>query len=511
MSPKPRLPGVDEKALAALARQFPSSAVDVGAVPAAETKAPAASEPAKTPSASPEPAKPPAAAGDVAKGPTTSIPEKVSGAIGEAAKTPAAVGAPEKTPGAAAEPAKPSGAASSPAKVSGTTEVPSTPEAPRSPTKPPDAAARPVTAPGAAPLPPPLTPAGAVQPRNGGRAMATVALLAALLALMVAGAAIAPQTSIEWLKAKVGSAEIIDFLTERRNTIEAKLAAGSASIDTLEAQTKASVARLEAIEAVGGSSQAAAKRIDALEAAVNGLSARLAASDETARAVLARLGAMTARLGEIEGAVKATGTQISAIDDAQKRTLGELSAGLEALKKIDRRPERLYLVAMQIHSATQTSRRFSKELAAVTSLAGNGEEMRNALKILASRAESGVPTVADLRATFATNMSPRLATYAPPSRESAAERGTAWVRSFFALGQPRPDPSGSRNAVAIAAAERNLSDGQLAAAVDQLLLLEGHAALVVTEWLREASARLAIDKAATTIMAQAFEQLVSAP
>ena len=60
-------------------------------------------------------------------------------------------------------------------------------------------------------------------------------------------------------------------------------------------------------------------------------------------------------------------------------------------------------------------------------------------------------------------------------------------------------------------AERSLADGQLALAVDQLLLLEDRGALIAAEWLRDATARLAADRAIGMVVAQAFDRLATAP
>ncbi|MBI1774046.1 MAG: hypothetical protein HYR63_01740 [Proteobacteria bacterium] len=424
MSRKPTLPGVDEEALASLARQFPPS-----------------SAPAENKSKAPGPA----ASGQAASGPATPAESKT-------------------------------------------------------------------TAPTASP------------PRSG-IAIAALAFMLALVALVVAGPSAAPPELIERLRVAIGPNRAFDFLFERRAAIDAQFAADAAAIKGLEGRLSAATARVEAIEAVGGSSQAAAKRVDALEAAVNALVDRASAHEETVRAVTMRLNAaqLTAvaldstlkaaidRIGRGEEATKEIAGKVAAVDETNRRVLGELTASIDALKKVDRRPEKLYLAAIQLRSALQGSAPYGKELVAVTGLAGSSDELRAVLKVLASRAESGVPTVSDLRAAFAKNVSSRLAPYAPSSRESLSDRGFAWVRSWLPTGQNRTEASDNRNATAVALAERSLADGQLAAAVDQLLLLEDRAALLAAEWLREASARLAMDKAGVAVVNHAFDQLRAAP
>ncbi|MSO94006.1 MAG: hypothetical protein EXQ86_11490 [Rhodospirillales bacterium] len=382
------------------------------------------------------------------------------------------------------------------------------------------------------------------RPARGGRLLAALALIVALLALLVAGAAIAPPKIlawvketvlvggaaiappeiVAWVKETVGAPKIVEVFSGRRDAVDARLASDVATIKGLEERTQAASARIEAIEAVGGSSHAAAKRVDALEAVVNSLTERAAARDELVKALLARLGrteqvmggleastkAAIERTGAAEDAVKSTGERIAAVEGSLKQELGALSASVDTLRKVDLRSERFYLVAAQLRNATQRSGPFARELTAVRRFADGGAEVEAALKVLASRAERGIATGDELKTRFDGVLAPQLAALSPATRQSVAERVISWAQSLISSAAPSYVPRDNRNASVVRTAERSLAQGQLASAVDQLLLLEGNAALVAAEWLREASARLAVDKAAETVLSRAFDQFVAA-
>ncbi len=140
-------------------------------------------------------------------------------------------------------------------------------------------------------------------------------------------------------------------------------------------------------------------------------------------------------------------------------------------------------------------------------LAGDNADLNAPLKLLAADADHGVATVAELRDNFTTITAPRLAALAAANRPPVAERAWDWLQSLFSTAPA--GTVGDRNVALIALAARSLAQGQLEAAVQQLVLLEEEAALVAAEWLKNASARLAADKAITTVMSQALDQLAA--
>ena len=130
------------------------------------------------------------------------------------------------------------------------------------------------------------------------------------------------------------------------------------------------------------------------------------------------------------------------------------------------------------------------------------------VKLIAADAEHGVATVAELRDNFTTIIAPRLAALAAANRQPVAERAWDWLQSLFTTTAPLGS-AGDRNAALITLAVRSLAQGQLEAAVHQLVLLEDDAALVAADWLKNASARLAADKTIATVMSQALDQLAA--
>src|SRR5258708_15643792 len=323
MSRKPTLPGVDEEALASLARMFPPNS---GPGAQAENKGKV-----------PEPA-----------GQTASSADKPKVSPPPSAEAPAT---------------KPTDA------LRAVADQPAT--SPRGAPSDANKAAGPAAAPTVVP-----------QSRGGSGPIAWLALLVALVALAVAGSYGAPSELIERLRAAVGPNQALDMLTERRAAIDAQSAADATAVKDLDGGLAAAISRLDAIEAVGGSNQAAAKRVDALEAAVNALVERAGAHEEAVRAAIGRLNnvqlhagdldkalkAASDRIGLAEEATKETGTKMTAIDEAHRRLLSELSSTIDALQKIDRRPERLYLAAIQLPAALQGSAPHRNELAAVSRL-----------------------------------------------------------------------------------------------------------------------------------------------
>jgi hypothetical protein len=120
-----------------------------------------------------------------------------------------------------------------------------------------------------------------------------------------------------------------------------------------------------------------------------------------------------------------------------------------------------------------------------------------------------VPTMPELHDSFSLYVAPRVIALSPAAQKGLTDRTKDWVQSMFVSRSADDVVGGDRNATIIALAERNLAKGQLAAAVDQLALLEDQAALVASEWLKSASARLTTDKATASLMAQAFTRLAA--
>lgn len=360
---------------------------------------------------------------------------------------------------------------------------------------------------------PPLAPAAGASPERKapGRSFAVLAVLLALLAMVIAATSVLPPSARSWLARTIGNSEVVDLVTGNRAELDNALAASSQSIEALKSGQREAGARLDAIETVIGSG-AAMRRLDAVEAGLNAINERLATAAATDRLAAARAAAVDAKLADISGALKTVQDKLAAdeqsLGEALTNRLGAVEADVGALQKIDRRPEKFFLAASQLRDKERTANPFAREVAAAQSLAGSNAEVAAALKTLAGDADRGVATVAELRDNFATIVQPRLSALAAANRGPVAVRAWDWVQSMFS-GTASAEATGNRNAALVALAARSLDQGQLEAAVHQVLMLEDEAALVAAEWLKNASARLAADRAIATIMSQALDQLAA--
>ena len=358
-------------------------------------------------------------------------------------------------------------------------------------------------------LAPVLSAAPDVPRRNTpGSGLAVWAMMLALLAVLIAMSAVMPPPARSWLTRTLGDTVIVDLVTGNRADIDKRLAAASQSIDALAGKETEVAARLEAIETVVGSG-AAMRRLDAVEAGLRAADQRLVAAGDAERMSAARVEALGARLAAFDGDLRTVQDKLSQaerdVGDIVTARLGAVEANVGELQKIDRRPEKFFLAALQLRDMTRTAKPFTREVAAAQALAGSNAELLAALKVLAADADHGVATVAELRHDFTTLLAPRLAAMAAANRQSVAAKAWGWVKSQFATGSA----AGDRNAAVIALASRSLDQGQLGAAAQQLLLLEDEAALLAAEWLQNAGIRLATDKAIATVMSQAADQLAA--
>jgi hypothetical protein len=344
-----------------------------------------------------------------------------------------------------------------------------------------------------------------------------------------------PPPARSWLTRTLGDTDLVNFVTGGRADIDKRLAAAAQSIDALASREDVLAnkqdalatsedaragkeseiaARLDALETVVGSG-AAMRRLEAVEAGLKAADQLVAAAGEAnrdaERMAAAHAEALDAKLATFDGDMKTVQDRLAAAErdfgDTLTSRVGAVEANIGELRKIDRRPEKFFLAALQLRDLIRTAHPFAREVAAARTLAGPNAELLAALNVLAADADHGVATVAELRHDFTTLVAPRLTAVAAANRQSIAAQAWGWVQSQFTTASA--GAAGERNAAVITLATRSLDQGQLEAAVHQLLLLEDEAAMVAAEWLKNASVRLAADKAIATIMSQALDQLAA--
>ena len=332
-----------------------------------------------------------------------------------------------------------------------------------------------------------LPPAAAPKAKPPGRGLALMAIVLAFLAILVAAVSLAPPG---------------------RRALLLAVARGTGSAAD-RAPARPSLAPPPAAAPTSASGEATAK----LAASIAETRKELLAEQASRRGDDKRLAAIEGRLKALDGDLQGLQTRLAAAEQQIGTTLLARLSAVETkvggLRRAKRRREKFFLAATQLRDALRSSRPFAAQLAAVTALAGKDPAERAALGELQKHARDGVATVAELRDDFTGTVAPRLIALSEANRPSVAARAAAWLRSWYASG-PSGGSGSDRNAAVVASAERSLDRGQLAAAVDQVLLLEDQAALVTAGWLANASARLAVDKAASALMRQALDRIARA-
>lgn len=336
-------------------------------------------------------------------------------------------------------------------------------------------------------------PAAAPKAKPPGRGLAVMAIVLAFLAILAAAVSLAPPGRRAQLLAVVRGT---DSAADRRPA--------RPSLATPQAASQAAVAA-----PTSASGEATAK----LAASIAETRKELLAEQASRRGDDTRLAAIEGRLKALDGDLQGLQTRLAAAEQQIGTTLLARLSAVETkvggLRQANRRREKFFLAATQLRDALRSSRPFATQLAAVVALAGKDPAERAALDELQKHSRDGVATVAELRDDFTGTMAPRLIALSEANRPSVAARAAVWLQSWYASG-PSGGSRGDRNAAVVASAERSLDRGQLAAAVDQVLLLEDQAALVTAGWLANASARLAVDKAASALMRQALDHIARA-
>ncbi|MBT4670942.1 MAG: hypothetical protein HN834_12305 [Rhodospirillaceae bacterium] len=492
MAGSKKLPGVDKEALEGLAKQFPrsqasSSNDDKPGSPEADEKPAQRKEQdmaaAETPrggakSKSPAPSAPKADAAPVTSPVTSPVTTGDMTGDDATASTPKPDGQPKTGSAAPAATAGTAGAAG--AKAPQTSSPSSSPAPPQKSTPP-------------SPVP--------REPRRGGRALATLSLLISLCALAFAAAALSPPQLRDWLQARIDYPPLVDFLTGTRAGMEARLQTDAAAIQSVENNLATHDARLEAIEAVGGSNKAAARRVDAVETLAGVGEQNVRSLDATVAGFAQRLD--TAAKQDVE-----MGQRLAALENQVPGRLTEIEAGLGALKRSSSGPAKLYLIALRLRIAAQSSAPFADEVAAATLVGINGGPIAAALQLLGRHAVDGVATRAQLHDRFRRQLAPRLRGATDGAGRSLFVQFRSWFNSLFL--DERGTPMAFANAAAIVAlAEDALARDQLRAASDHLERLDGPFAATVAPWLNQARARVAVDTATASLMTEAFDSFVA--
>ena len=282
-------------------------------------------------------------------------------------------------------------------------------------------------------------------------------------------------------------------------------ASGSDALAEVEARladVEAALAPAPAVPVVGENSarlDALAGRVAALEEAPQpdpGLAERLGALEEQIAAA-ADDGGAPPRSGRIQ-VLESKVEQLIARTGEIERRVGARERRAPALD-----PPALLLAVGPLRSALRGSGPFDAELTAVRAIAGSDADAVAAVEMLAPRAALGVPTIAALRAHFsAVAVRAVRAGDIPDEKSWIVDWIVSPVTKLVTVRSVGDAPGGSIDAI-IARAEARLLDGDLTAAVAEVDRLEGPAAKETDDWLADARARLAAERALVALEARA--------
>lgn len=328
-----------------------------------------------------------------------------------------------------------------------------------------------------------------------------------LLAVAVAGATI--YTQAYWIGfidggdgAPAGaSAEALAGVETRLDELQAAMPAdNSAALSGLSER----LATLEAAVSQGGGQDPDTRAaLESLNAQMARLTDRLEALEQDLSALRSLAGAPSPELSSrLSSEAQRLDELLSAQSELAKRlaeTEDSMNAAAAAREAAPGSRETLMLLAMlQLRDALRGSGPYDQPLTMLQNLAGEDPALTPVIEPLERRASAGLPSLLDLQASFP-DVARRIAAI------EVGKEGEGWsagvLRRIAEAVNLRPVglvEGGAPTAVA-ARAEVKLNDGDLAGALAELDGLDGAAAEAAAKWRTDAEARLAADRAVSTL------------
>jgi hypothetical protein len=266
---------------------------------------------------------------------------------------------------------------------------------------------------------------------------------------------------------------------------------------------------------------AAGERVTRLEQQVKTTTAaapQQAALEQRLAALEQRLGAMAQHQGEVEQRSERFQEQASASYAALRDEVEKLAAAQQRLaanekeKGPDGTDQALLLSLEQLRNAVDSGRPFAPQLAAMTTLARDRAEVKEALRPLENAAAKGVPDKLALARRFEQEVAPAmLRAAAEPREDSWSERLWSGLRSLVVI--RRVDGTGANTdnpaEAAVARAEAALAASDFAGAVAAVEAAGGRAAGPAQAWLAAAKERVAAETALATLSRQLTARLAA--
>ncbi len=268
-------------------------------------------------------------------------------------------------------------------------------------------------------------------------------------------------------------------LSERLATLEAAVSQGGGQ----DPDTRAALESLNA---------QMARLTDRLEALEQDLSSLRSLAGTPSPELSSRLSSEAQRLDELLSAQSELAKRLAEAEDA-------LTAAAAAREAAPGSRETLMLLAMlQLRDALRGSGPYDQPLTMLRNLAGDDPALSPIIEPLERRASAGLPSLLDLQASFP-DVARRIAAI------EVGEEGEGWsagvLRRVAEAVNLRPVGlvEGDAPTAVAARAEVKLNNGDLAGALGELDGLDGAAAEAAANWRADAEARLAADRAVSTL------------
>ncbi|WP_445681010.1 carph-isopro domain-containing protein [Radicibacter daui] len=367
----------------------------------------------------------------------------------------------------------------------------------------------------------------AAAPARGGSAFPGVV---AVLALVVAVIALALPHLRGPVGAAIGSGPAEKLLgpdpSARIRALEGEVATLKASADPAALGVlSGKVSDLaSSLQQIGGELKLAQESAASLPAdtatRLQAMEGRLAAAERSLQEFTAALGKV-----DIESVTKLTAT-VASMQDMQGRQGKDISDLDEGMRRVSERlgvaeqqladqlhdnlaNEAVLYAALKVGQSLETADPYDKALANMAALVGEDADFTAPLETLQAYAESGVPTLDDLRDGFRATIPAIIAATAGDDRPW-------WQKTLDTVSglvsirlEPGEDHGESVRGV-IARTESRLNAADLAGAVSALQELSGPPAEAAAGWLKTAQDRLAVDAAQRTMSDIALSRLTGA-
>jgi hypothetical protein len=330
----------------------------------------------------------------------------------------------------------------------------------------------------------------------------TAGMLSAILALMALAAAgwifyLRPlQHRVSLLEARMQAASSDSALVGRVAKLEADMAQKQGDGAKTSEGAPDRIAMLEQqladIRASSAQSEKLAKQLSDLQIAAGG------------RELLTQsIRDIQSSTATTQGEVERLSTQVTSI----ATHLGEVDKALSERRQETLRSEAVVLGVGQLRLLASGSKPFPREISAVRALAGPDAEMAALLDSIQTLAETGVPTLDDLRVSFGH-------VAAEIVRNGVVGDGNNWWRqalyhleSVISIRRVGEDVTGDSSGAIVARAEAKLEEDDLDGAVAALQALTGASAEVAQPWLQDAQHRLMLNNADSELTRLAIDRL----